>query len=223
MLDNISYVGKQFGSYIAIEQLSAIGGYGRLYKGKHIIFSDRPIVVIKLLSPNLTSKKEKDRFIQEARLLERLKHPFIMPIIDAGIEDELEFLIAEYAPNGSLKESLQKQAPNPLPIEDTMMIISHIGQALQYSHRLNIVHRDLKPDNILFNAKGEALLADFGIVSRPVESRADLELATLVKRTPKNKIHECRRANADETAPGSGDPNADEQTPLNERRWPVRQ
>ncbi len=163
MLDNISYVGKQFGSYIAIEQLSAIGGYGRLYKGKHIIFSDRPIVVIKLLSPNLTSKKEKDRFIQEARLLERLKHPFIMPIIDAGIEDELEFLIAEYAPNGSLKESLQKQAPNPLPIEDTMMIISHIGQALQYSHRLNIVHRDLKPDNILFNAKGQALLADFGI------------------------------------------------------------
>src|SRR6266849_1980200 len=61
------------------------------------------------------------------------------------------------------------------------------------------------------------------LVSRPVESRADLELATLVKRTPKNKIHECRRANADETAPGSGDPNADEQTPLNERRWPVRQ
>jgi hypothetical protein len=60
-------------------------------------------------------------------------------------------------------------------------------------------------------------------VSRPVESRADLELAALVKRTPKNKIHERRRANADETAPGSGDPNADEQTPLNERRWPVRQ
>src|SRR6266849_9821674 len=49
-------------------------------------------------------------------------------------------------------------------------------------------------------------------LSRPVESRADLELATLVKRTPKNKIHECRRGNADETAPGSGDPNADEQT-----------
>jgi len=163
MLDNISYVGRQFGTYIAIEQLSAIGAYGRLYKGKHSIFGDRPIVAIKLLNPNLTTKQEKDRFIQEARLLEKLKHPFIMPIIDAGVEDELEFLIAEYAPNGSLKDHLKKQAPNPLSIEEAMIIISQIGQALQYSHRLNIVHRDLKPDNILFNAKGEALLADFGI------------------------------------------------------------
>jgi hypothetical protein len=38
-------------------------------------------------------------------------------------------------------------------------------------------------------------------MSRPVESRADLELATLVKRTPKNNVSERRQANADETAP----------------------
>ena len=38
-------------------------------------------------------------------------------------------------------------------------------------------------------------------VSRPVESRADLELATLVKQTPKNNVSERRQANADETAP----------------------
>lgn len=60
-------------------------------------------------------------------------------------------------------------------------------------------------------------------LSRPVYSRADLELAALVKRTPKNKIYECRQTNADQTAPGSGDPNADEQTPLTERRWAIRQ
>lgn len=163
MLDNTSYVGQQFGTYIAIEQLSTIGGYGRLFKGRHTIFRDRPIVAIKLLSPNLTSKQEKDRFIQEARLLEKLKHRYILPIIDAGIEDELEFLIAEYASNGSLKDRLQKQLPNPLSMEEAMNIISQIGQGLQYAHHLNIVHRDLKPDNILFNAKNEALLADFGI------------------------------------------------------------
>jgi hypothetical protein len=45
----------------------------------------------------------------------------------------------------------------------------------------------------------------------------------LVKRTPKNKIYECRQTNADQTAPGSGDPNSDEQTPLTERRWAIRQ
>ena len=60
-------------------------------------------------------------------------------------------------------------------------------------------------------------------LSRPVYSRADLELAALVKRTPQNKIHERRRTNADQTAPGSGDSNADEQTPFIERRWVARQ
>jgi hypothetical protein len=61
------------------------------------------------------------------------------------------------------------------------------------------------------------------ILSRPVYSRADLKLAALVKRTPKNKIHKRRRTNADQTAPGLGDPNAEEQTPLTERRWAARQ
>jgi hypothetical protein len=50
-----------------------------------------------------------------------------------------------------------------------------------------------------------------------------LELAALVKRTPTNNIHERRRTNADQTAPGSGDPNADGQTPLTQRRWAARQ
>ncbi len=44
-----------------------------------------------------------------------------------------------------------------------MTILSQVGEALHYAHDQNIVHRDLKPGNILFNAKGEALLADFGI------------------------------------------------------------
>jgi hypothetical protein len=43
-------------------------------------------------------------------------------------------------------------------------------------------------------------------------------LAALVKRTPKNNNHERRRTNADQTAPESGDPNADAQTPLTERQ-----
>ena len=69
----------------------------------------------------------------------------------------------------------------------------------------------------------QVFLVDEGPVSRPVESRADFELAALVKRTPKNNIHERRRTNADQTTPESDDPNADKQTPLTERRWFDRQ
>ncbi len=48
-------------------------------------------------------------------------------------------------------------------MEEAVSILSQIGEALQHAHEQNIVHRDLKPANILFNAKNEVLLADFGI------------------------------------------------------------
>jgi serine/threonine protein kinase len=47
------------------------------------------------------------------------------------------------------------------------MIISQVGQALQYAHQQNIVHCNLKPQNILFNAQGQVLLTDFHLTSLP--------------------------------------------------------
>ncbi len=47
----------------------ASGAFGSVYKGKHTIFTNRPIVAIKLLHTHLSSQEERDRFFQEARLL----------------------------------------------------------------------------------------------------------------------------------------------------------
>ncbi len=52
-----------------------------------------------------------------------------------------------------------------MPTEEAVIILSQVGQALQYAHQQNIIHRDLKPENILFNTRGEAVLADFGIAA----------------------------------------------------------
>ena len=38
-----------------------------------------------------------------------------------------------------------------------------ICRALNFCRRKNIVHRDIKPQNLLFNQKGDILLADFGL------------------------------------------------------------
>ena len=158
-----SYIGGSLGNYCITAEIGS-GGFGKVYRGQHTILTERK-VAIKQLHSHLGSPQERDQFLEEARLLERLKHPHILYIFDAGIHEGFPYLVAEYAPGGSLRDHLNKYAPNSLPIEEALTILSQIGQALHYAHQQNVIHRDLKPANILFNTKGEALLADFGIAT----------------------------------------------------------
>ncbi len=161
MTDENSLVGKQIGNYRVVAEINS-GAFGSVYQAQHIILRER-IVAIKLLHAYLGSPKEREQFLQEAQFLEKLKHPYCLPIIDAGIHNSLPYVVSEYAMNGSLRNRLKRQSPHTLPVEEALTILAQIGQALQHAHQQNIIHRDLKPENILFNAKGDALLADFGI------------------------------------------------------------
>src|SRR5207247_9428622 len=162
MANENNYIGRQIGNYRIIEEIAA-GSFGRVYKGLHIYLKNR-LVAIKLLHrAYLGSQKERENFLQEVQLLEMLKHPNILPILDVGIEDGIPYFVVEYAPEGSLRDHLQAAHPHPLQLDVTLNILTQIGQALSYAHQQNIIHRDLKPENILFNTTGDALLADFGI------------------------------------------------------------
>ncbi len=160
--DEDTNIGKQIGNYRIVEEIGS-GAFADVYMGQHIVLRDKPPVAIKLLHARLKLPRERDTFIQEAQLLYRLQHPHILSMQDVGFQEGLPYIIAEYASRGSLQDRLDRQPGKPLPIDEAITILTHIGQALHYAHQQGIVHRDLKPENILFNAKGEALLADFGI------------------------------------------------------------
>ncbi len=160
-----SYIGKQIGGDYRITAELNSGSFGSVYLARHIIFEDDPIVAIKLLHSNLRSPQEREQFIQEARLLRKLRLPHILPVIGAGFQDSTPYIVTEYASSGSLRDRLNKHHGQALSVEEALTILSQIGEALHHAHQQNIVHRDLKPENILFNAKGEALLADFGIAA----------------------------------------------------------
>jgi len=158
------YIGKQIGNYRIVTELSR-SFYSIIFRGEHIFLSQR-VVAIKLLHAYLDSPQEHERFLQEARMLERLRHQHILPIIDFGIYEGLPYLLIEYAQNGSLRDRLQRRSSQYLlSVEEALAILKQVGEALHYAHEQNIVHRDLKPENILFNARNEALLADFNIAT----------------------------------------------------------
>jgi serine/threonine protein kinase len=161
MMEQDRHIGQQIGNYRLVEQLDC-GSFGCVYRAEHLILKTRS-VAIKILHAHLATQQKRESFFQEAELLEMLKHPHILPILDVGIQDGFPYLVTEYCLEGSLHQRLKRQRPHLLPVQEAIAILNQVGQALQYVHEQHVVHRDLKPENILFNAKGEALLADFGI------------------------------------------------------------
>ncbi len=159
-----TYIGKQIGNYRVVSEIGS-GSFGVVYRGEHIFLPNR-VGAIKLLhAAHLDSWQDRESFLLEARLLEMLKHPHILPILDVGIHEGFPYLVTEYAPQGSLRDRLQQIYPWLLHTEESIKILSQAGEALHHAHQQNIIHRDLKPANILFNEKGDALLADFGIAT----------------------------------------------------------
>jgi serine/threonine protein kinase len=152
------------GKYRILQEIAS-GSFGRVYLAEDTSRRDYPVAIKFMHVAHLTSLQERNSFLQEAQLLTLLRHPYIIPVLDLGIEEEIPYLVMEYAPNGSLHDRLRQMAPRPLLIRDALTILGQVGAALQYAHQQNVIHRDLKPANILFNAQGDALLADFGIAT----------------------------------------------------------
>ncbi len=152
------------GNYQVIRQL-AVGAFGSVYLGRHNVLTNRFVAIKMMQAAPLDSLEKRESFLQEARFLEMLRHPYILPIVDVGIHKAIPYLVTEYAPNGSLRDLLQSQLQDLLPPERSLIILTQIGQALHHAHQQQIIHRDLKPEKIVFNAQGDALLTDFGIAT----------------------------------------------------------
>ncbi len=168
-----SYLHTQIGNYVLTKVLGG-GAFGTVYLAEHTYLNRT--VAIKVLNHGYSHQQEdRDTFFKEAKFLDILQHRHILPIIDAGIQDKVLYIMIEYAPGGSLRERMDHQRPALLPMREALLILSQIGQALHYAHLHNIVHSDLKPENILFNSKGEALLADFGISVQLESGTKDIE------------------------------------------------
>ncbi|GCE05477.1 serine/threonine-protein kinase [Dictyobacter aurantiacus] len=151
------YTGRQFGHYRLLRLLGQ-GGFADVYLGEHIHLGS--FAAIKILYARLIDEY-RERFINEARTLAHLSHPHIIRLLDFGIENEIPFLIMEYAPHGTLR---QRHPPKTkLPLSTVVDYMNQIADGLQYAHEHQLIHRDLKPSNILIGPRNNLLLSDFGV------------------------------------------------------------
>src|SRR5262245_19095532 len=83
----------------------------------------------------------------------------IIKLHDVHPEAEPPYYVMAYAERGSLADRLEQ---GPLPVREALPLFRQIAEALAYVHAKGIRHCDLKPANILLDARGQALIADFG-------------------------------------------------------------
>ena len=120
-------------------------------------------VAVKAVHPELAIHSSiAHRFLAEARMIARLRHPNIVTVYTAGEADDILYFVMDRVPGESLRERLNRAGK--LPPDEARRITMDIAAAIDAAASAGLVHRDVKPENILLEAgSGRALLADFGI------------------------------------------------------------
>ncbi|HLJ35199.1 MAG TPA: serine/threonine-protein kinase [Ktedonobacteraceae bacterium] len=158
-------VGQLLGNYRLL-RLIGRGGFADVYLGEHLYLNTN--AAIKILQTRLTNEDSTD-FINEARMIASLVHPHIVRVLDFGLQDEVPFLVMDFAPNGTLRQRYPKGVP--LAPERVAPHVKQVTSALMYAHERRLIHRDIKPENMLLSASDEVLLSDFGIALVTQSSR----------------------------------------------------
>ncbi|MBW3081425.1 serine/threonine-protein kinase [Bifidobacterium saguinibicoloris] len=127
------------------------------------------IVAVKV-SKDSVNPRAAAQFTREADTMARLSsHPNIMSIYGAGVTSSGQgYIVFEYAPNGTYKEITQA---HPLTCDQMLDLGVKLAGALFTAHRAGVIHHDIKTSNVLVNAQGLPVLADFGIASGIYDKR----------------------------------------------------
>lgn len=140
------------------------GGFGVVHEAKldGIDFE----FAIKFLDPSKLNPDSatQERFVREANVLFRLRHPVIIPIFGVGRLDDRPYILMELFKGIDLHEARARQShPDPAKV---LLFIEQVADGLAHAHDQKVVHRDIKPTNLMVDPKtASARILDFGVAA----------------------------------------------------------
>ncbi|MBU6238275.1 MAG: SUMF1/EgtB/PvdO family nonheme iron enzyme [Planctomycetes bacterium] len=157
---------KSFGRYRVLSRLGH-GGFGTVYRA--IDEQLQREVAVKVTRSESLEPDMRQSFLIEARIVAKLDHPHIVPVLDVGPTEQGDFYVVSKLIEGSnLADRIESDRPNRTL---SLRIVEQISDALHYAHSQGLVHRDVKPANILLDRSDRPYLTDFGIALRETEQR----------------------------------------------------
>jgi serine/threonine protein kinase len=146
-----------------VQKLLGKGATGTVYLAKDTFTGKE--VALKTIEPEVFRDPEfgtvyRSQFLNEASLAGKLRHPYIVNILDAVVGEDSGYIAMELVTGGDL--STHVTSGKLLPVADVMQIGFKCCGALEYAAKEGIVHRDIKPANIMVVSGTEVKIADFG-------------------------------------------------------------
>lgn len=157
---------EEFQARFELREVLGRGASGEVYLALHRALQREVVAKVIPVSPDNPFRA---RVLQEARILVRLSHPCIVPLLDFGEHEDMLYLVYPYELGRSLEDC---RAAGLVPnLEATLEILQGTLEGLAHLHDQGVVHRDLKPANILCLDEGGIRIIDFGLAKALFDDR----------------------------------------------------
>lgn len=173
-------VGRRLGDFRIVRVIGR-GGMGVVYQARQESL-ERDVALKVLPSAWLARDSVVKRFVREARVAARVRHPNVVATYGTGIESDIPYFAMELVDGETLEEridhglraSRSPEAAGDVGIFDDEPVrleyfarvavrFAEVADGLHHAHALGIVHRDLKPSNIILDRDGRLRILDFGL------------------------------------------------------------
>jgi serine/threonine protein kinase len=158
----IAAIESRLGTGWSISGELGTGATSRVYLATRA--SDGERVVVKVMKSGAAAAERAKFFLLEMQILQKMSHPNVVPISDAGEAQGMLFFAMPFIEGETMRQRLAREGA--FPLSDATRIARDIALALGHVHSHGIVHRDVKPENILLGPNA-AVLLDFGHARSP--------------------------------------------------------
>ncbi len=158
----IAAIESRLGTGWSIAGELGTGATSRVYLATRGTDGER--VVVKVMKSGAAEAARSQYFLLEMQVLQKMRHPNVVPITDAGEAQGVLFFTMPFIEGETMRHRLARDGA--FPMSDAARTARDVAMALAHVHSHGVVHRDVKPENILLSPAG-AVLLDFGHARAP--------------------------------------------------------